>query len=90
MSNLSEEWRRRWPNHCPRCLGVGAYMFTQSHPYGSTYATETLCDPCGECEGRCPRCGAEQPDDWDGERCAACEWTMDGPDCQCPVEENYP
>jgi hypothetical protein len=85
----SDEWRKRWPNHCTACAGWGGSTFRQSHPYGMGSATETLFESCEELpEDACHRCGAfdtmvkpeqeiTKPIE---EKCVACGWSFDDGD----------
>jgi hypothetical protein len=75
----NEEFRKKFPNHCKDCGGWGLHAYTQSHPYGMTYASEELVDPC-ECteSGKCPRCGHEDALGEEGEGpCPNCQWNYD-------------
>lgn len=67
---------------CDTCDSTGYVTTYERHPYGSTYATETLRDLCPDCLWRdvCPSCGVEGKIVWvpgkyhDRARCPACEW----------------
>lgn len=43
---------------CSKCKGRGGFTTSQNHPWGSTYATEYLFEPCEYCvnKGLCPSC----------------------------------
>ena len=36
---------------CSACEGRGSHEYQQSHPFGDTYATEYLNEPCAVCDG---------------------------------------
>ena len=86
---LTAAWKARWPNHCPKCLGYGGHSFQQGHPYGSTTAYETLWDCC-ECidNAKCPRCGHQHDEDWNGESCTACGWDLANRDLDSTMEDS--
>lgn len=64
--------KRDWPDYCRKCSGWGAHYFP------GTMWDPPDCDVC-ECinEGRCPRCGHQHDEDWEGEDCEACCWHFD-------------
>ena len=72
-------WRARWPMHCRACAGWGGRTYRQSHPYGSTSASEEGIDPCEapEVATRCHRCGADGLTEDGAGPCTACSRDYD-------------
>jgi hypothetical protein len=79
----AQEWRRKWPAHCPACRGWGLGPSTyESHGFRYGPQEEIPGDPCEALpEGTCHRCGHSGPGD-EGEPplddgthpCPACGW----------------
>ncbi len=82
--DIREAWQAQWPRACHTCEAMGYFESSQSHPYGSTTATEYFDEWCPDCleAGVCPRCGAAIPnlDDIPGIAqviCPSCQWHGD-------------
>lgn len=93
--NVEVPYRIKYPDYCKSCLGWGVVSFTQSHPYGSTTASETLSEPCETCVGNglCPRCMKPvqcQPDYGDLVLpCPHCGWNNDDGEVEEDVVEPF-
>lgn len=77
-------WQSQWPFFCHTCEAVGYREESQSHPYGSTTATEYFDEWCPDCldAGLCPRCGKSIPQLEDASDisqvlCPFCHWHGD-------------
>lgn len=93
-----EEYATLWPHHCKRCEGAGgtSYSYDPSPSgVGLSPGGYWEFEPCEACDGHCPRCGAEAPQDWvDGgsSTCTHCGWSWGhhkGDVCPPPYEDCY-
>lgn len=69
-----EAFKAAHPDHCKTCGGHGSNG-QPSDPSVGLYDPE----PCEDCigQGRCPVCGHQHDEEWDGEACEACGWNWD-------------
>ena len=84
-AQLITKWHERWPNACKVCAGHGGSVYYENH--GIPGPGEAIFETCGECEGKCPRCGTSLEDDFyeDDKPCPKCGWNWDhGKDDSCP------
>ena len=89
-------YEAQWPNYCRTCRGWGVTRYYDD-PIGEQWSSSHwFSEPCDDCAGRCPRCGADWPEtDEEMERpCPACSWKYDKtpgldeqPECDCWIEE---
>lgn len=96
----AEEWKAKWPNHCPECCGTGGDVSAYDpSPSGVALSPGYMYDfdPCEACMETCPRCG--QPMDKENDApCPSCGWNWgknpddasppppDGPCAHCEAE----
>jgi len=89
----------KYPNYCRACGGGGAiYGVENGAPWGEGYWPMPTVDVCGciEVSLRCPLCGHQHDEGWEGESCEACAWTWDSqetapdePECMCWMDEEW-
>lgn len=74
-----EAFLLQWPKVCRICSGAGGHTYYEHVPYGSTYASMPVGEPCQCAErGICPRCGEQVWDvetEQDFNQCPKCGWT---------------
>lgn len=78
-----EDYITKWPNYCKSCNGWGGSTEYQTHPYGSTTASEPIFEPCSDCGAahpRCPRCGEDAFLD-EGIHMNILNWLLEGEPC---------
>lgn len=77
-----------YPSSCRACNGEGAFYFPGVYMYRDGSGEPPSTDICEDCvgKGRCPRCGAQHDEDWEGDVCATCGWRWDAPNMARPTE----
>ena len=55
FTQLAQDWKRQWPNHCKQCLGAGELIYRTAR--GRFSAPQQFSEPCICVESGCPRCG---------------------------------
>lgn len=76
-----KEWDKKYPNGCHACGGSGVESWTENGaPHGAGYWPMDMQDVCSSCVARgcCPLCAYQHGEDWEGEECRRCGWTIDG------------
>lgn len=80
VKQAQDEYVARWPQHCRKCHGWGAFSWYENH--GVPGPGEQLSEPCDGCTAseehgpqRCPRCYTRTLAEDGSGNCAACGWT---------------